>query len=112
MAENLFLKNAHEKGLIDDREIAFMADIACTNGNQGRAYGFLNGTVLSFYEVRGMTEIGAPVETIDLKEAEFIKGSSFVLRTYLKFRCHGETYTMQGFTQAKKVMAAIQEACK
>ena len=37
MAENLFLRNAHEKGLIDNREIAFAADITCTNGNRGRA---------------------------------------------------------------------------
>ena len=34
MAENQFLKNAHLRGLIDEREIAFLADITCTNGNR------------------------------------------------------------------------------
>ena len=112
MAENLFLKNAHDRGLIDDREIAFMADIVCTNGNSGRAFCFLNGTELRIYEAAGIAETGEHIETLDLKEGEFLKGSSFVLHTYMKLRHHGETYSMQGFTQAKKVITAIQNSCK
>ena len=31
--ENMFLKKAHEMGLLDERDLAFAADIVCTNGN-------------------------------------------------------------------------------
>lgn len=111
MAENQFMKNAHEKGLVDEREIALVADITCTNGNQGRAWFFLNGSILSLYELRGMANMGDLVETIDLKQAEFLKGSSFVLHSYLKFRYQGNTYHMTGFAQAKKVLEAFRESC-
>lgn len=110
-AENLFMKNAKEKGLIDEREIAFAADITCTNGNRGRAWFFLNGSTLYLYEMAGFADLGAHVETIDLKNATFIKASSFVLNTWLKFQYNGYTYSMKGFAQAKKVIDAIKEGC-
>ena len=109
--ENLFLKNAKENGLIDDREIAMVADVVCTNGNQGRAFVFLNGSIMNFYEMAGFAAWGAHVETVDLKNAAFVKASSFPLYTYLKFTCQGHTYTLKGFAQAKKVIAAITESC-
>lgn len=112
MAENLFLKNAHDRGLIDEREIAFMADVTCTNGNRGRAFCFLNGTILRIYEALGIAETGEEIDSMDLKEAKFLKASSFPLHPYIKL-CHGgETYNMQGLTQAKKMIAAIQESCQ
>ncbi len=111
MAENQFLKNAHLRGLIDEREIALAADVTCTNGNSGRVWFFLNGSVLSLYEFAGFTDIGNLVEAIDLKDAKFIKGSSFVLYSVLKFQYNGNTYSMQGFAQAKRVVEAIKSAC-
>lgn len=111
MAENQFLKDAREKGLIDEREIAFVADITCSGGNQGRAWFFLNGSVLSLYECAGMGGLGEFVEEIDLKKAKFLKGSGFVLGTWLKFQYEGLTYTFKGFTQGKRVVEVIQSAC-
>ncbi len=111
MAENQFMKDAHDKGLIDEREIALAADITCTNGNRGRAWFFLNGSILSLYELRGIAQIGDLVETINLSQAEFLKGSSFILNSYLKFRYQGNTYRMTGFAQAKKVLEAFKESC-
>ncbi len=111
MAENLFLRNAHEKGLIDNREIAFAADITCTNGNRGRAWFFLNGSVLSLHEFAGLADVGNLIEKIDLKDAQFIKGSSFALHPTLKFQYNGNTYSFQGFAQAKKVLEAVKSAC-
>ena len=111
MAENQFLKNAHLRGLIDEREIAFLADIACTNGNGGRAFCFLNGSVLSLYACAGIAETGDLIEAIDLKDAKFLKGSSFVLHPTMKLQYNGNTYSMQGFTQAKKMIDAVKSAC-
>lgn len=110
-AENLFMKNAREMGLIDDREIAFAADVACTNGNRGRVWFFLNGTVMNLYAMAGLADLGAHVETLDLKVAHFVKGSSFVLHTTMKLEYSGHTYSFQGFAQAKKVIEAVKDAC-
>ena len=109
--ENLFMKNAAEMGLIDEREIAVAADVTCTNGNSGRAWVFLNGTTLHLYELAGLANLGDHVESIDLKGASVVKSSSFALYTYLKLACNGHTYTFKGFAQAKKVIAAITESC-
>ena len=51
------------------------------------------------------------VEKIDLKDAQFIKGSSFALHPTLKFQYNGNTYSFQGFAQAKKVLEAVKSAC-
>lgn len=110
MAENQLLKDALIRGLVDERKIAFVADITCSNGNRGRALLFLNGTILSFCEMRGLTQIGELLEAIELKQAEFIKGSSFVLNSYLKFSYQGNTYRMSGFAQAKTVLEEIRKS--
>lgn len=109
--ENLFMKNAKEKGLIDEREIAVAADIACTNGNRGRAWVFINGSMLHLYELAGLAEIGAHVESLDLKDVQVLKASSFVLNPFLKLSYNGQTYSFKGFAQAKKVIEAIKESC-
>lgn len=109
--ENLFMKNAREKGLIDEREIAVAADITCTNGNRGRAWVFVNGSTMYLYELAGLADIGGHVETLELKDAQFIKGSSFVLHTTMKVLYAGNTYSFQGFAQAKKVIEAVKAAC-
>lgn len=109
--ENLFMKNAAEKGLIDHREIAFVADVTSTNGNSGRVWFFLNGSTLYLYEMRGLADMGEEIEVLDLKNAQVLKASSFVLRSSMKLLCGGYTYTFQGFAQAKKVIEAIKESC-
>lgn len=111
MPENLFLQSAHDRGLIDDREIAFVADTACTNGNKGRAWFFLSGSMLTLYECVGLGNLGEFVEGIDLKKAKFLKGSGFVLGTSLKFQYEGLTYTFKGFAQGKRVVETIRSAC-
>ena len=109
--ENLFMKNAKEMNLIDHREIAFCADVICSNGNSGRVWFFLNGSVMRLYTMAGLTALGELVETLDLKNARFIKGSSFVLHTTMKLECGGHTYAFQGFAQAKKVIEAVKASC-
>ena len=109
--ENLFLKNLKERNLIDDREIAVMADVSATNGNCGRAFVLLNGAELSFYIPAGIAELGELVETIDLKNAKFIKGSSFVLHTTMKLECNGVIYSLRGFAQASMFIDAVKSSC-
>lgn len=109
--ENLFLKNLKERGLIDDREIAVMTDIASTNGNRGRAFALLSGTTLFLYEPAGFAELGDLIEAINLKNAKFLKGSSFILHTTLKLQYNGFTYSFQGFAQAAKFIEAIKGSC-
>ena len=110
-SENLFMKNAREKGLIDEREIALVADVVSSNGNSGRAWCFLNGSIMNLYAMAGFANLGDHVETLDLKNGKFIKASSFPLYTYLKIECGGHTYMLKGFAQAKKVIAAVRESC-
>ena len=109
--ENPFMNSLKEKNLIDDREIAFAADVVCTNGNRGRAWFFLNGSQLHLYEMTGMAACGEHIETLNLKGAEVLKASSFVLGSSLKLKCNNEVYTFKGFAQAKKVIACITESC-
>ena len=90
---NPFMNSLREDNLIDDREIAFVADITCTNGNRGRAWFFLNGCMLHLYEMVGMADRGEHIETLNLKG-------------------DGEIYTFKGFAQAKKVIACITESCE
>lgn len=106
--ENLFLKNAKEMGLIDDREIAVVADITCTNGNNGRAWVFINGDQMFLYAMHGLGEIGAHIETLDLNQVQVLKASSFVLHTTMKLTYEGHTYRFQGFAQAKRFIAAVR----
>ena len=109
--ENPFMNALRADNLIDDREIAFVADITCTNGNRGRAWFFLNGNLLHLYEMAGLANRGAHIETLDLRGAEVLKASSFVLNPTFKLKCGGEVYTFKGFAQAKKVIACITESC-
>ena len=44
--ENVYLKQWKEQGLVDERGVAVVADISCTNGNAGRAFVFINGTTM------------------------------------------------------------------
>ena len=109
--ENVFLKNLKEQNLIDDREIVVMADVSATNGNRGRAFVLLNGTELSFYAAAGFAELGQLIEAIDLKQAKFLKGSSFILHTTMKLECNGVVYSLQGFSQAAMFIEAVKGSC-
>ena len=109
--ENVFLKNLRERNLIDEREIVVMEDVSATNGNRGRAFVLLNGTELSFYVPAGFAELGRLVETIDLKQAKFLKGSSFILHTTLKLECNGVRYSLRGFSQAAMFIEAVKGSC-
>jgi len=109
--ENLFLKDLKTRGLIDDREIVVMADVSSTTGNRGRAFVLLKGTTLFLYEAAGIAALGDLIEMIDLRNAKFIKGSSFVLRTTMKLGYNGFTYSFQGFTQAAKFIDAVKGSC-
>ena len=48
---------------------------------------------------------------LELKDARFVKGSSFVLHTTMRFQWNGKTYDFQGFAQAKKVIEAVKSSC-
>lgn len=109
--ENLFLKKAHEMGLLDERDIAVAADITCSNGNNGRAWVFQNGSKLFLYELRGMADMGELVEVIDLSQAVYVKSSAFLLNTYLTLTFGGHTYKFKNFAQTKRVIESIREAC-
>lgn len=109
--ENPFLNKMRERGLIDDREVAVMADITSTNGNRGRSFALLSGTTLYLYEAAGIATLGDLIEAIDLRKAKFLKGSSFVLRTTMKIQYNGFTYAFQGFTQAAKFIEAVKGSC-
>ena len=110
--ENLFLKKAHEMGLLDERDLAFAADITCTNGNSGRAWFFVNGRKMFLYEMVGMADMGACIETLDLNQTKFVKGSGFVLNTHMTLQYGGETYKFKGFAQGKRVIEIMQTSCK
>ena len=113
-SENPFMKQVREQGWIDEREIAFAAKVRCTEGRKrvwwGGVWFFLSGSRLRMYEMVGLTQVGASVEDMDLKDARFLRGSSFPLHTTMAFECGGRTYDFQGFAQAKKVIQAVKES--
>lgn len=109
--ENAFLKNAREKDLIDDQEIAVVADITCNNGNSGRGWMFLNGSTLHLYAMAGFADLGEHIESIDLKNAQVRKSSSFVLHPYMVLQCGDFIWHFQGFAQAKRVIEAVKASC-
>lgn len=109
--ENRFMKNARLRNLIDDQEIAFMTDIVCTDGNNGRAWILLNGSLLNLCEPIGLADLGELIETLDLEKAEFIKASSFIFNPYFKLKYNGQIYTFKHFAQAKRVIEVIEKTC-
>ena len=109
--ENLFLKKVHDMGLLDERDIAVVADITCTNGNSGRAWVFLNGSKLFLYEMRGMADMGELVEVLDLSQAVHLKSSAFLLNTHITLTYGGHTYKFKNFAQTKRVIECIKAAC-
>lgn len=110
--ENLLLKKAHEMGLLDERDVAVVADVTSTNGNRGRAFFFLNKNLIHLYELRGFADFGAYVETLDLNETKFVKGSSFLLNPNMTLACGGHTYKFVGFAQPKWVIENVKSSCK
>ena len=110
--ENLFLKKAHQMGLLDSEEVAFMADVKCSNGNAGRAWFFLNENLLFLYEPLGLADFGECIETLDLNQTRFVKGSGFIFYTYMTLSADDLTYRFQNFAQGKRVVALIQQRCK
>ena len=110
--ENKLLNKAHEMGLLDERDVAVVADITCTNGNRGRAFFFLNKNLMYLYELRGFADFGAHVETLDLNHTKFIKGSSFLLNPNMKLEFGGHTYKFVGFAQPKWVIEQVKSSCK
>ena len=110
--ENQLLKKAHEMGLLDERDVAVVADVTCTNGNRGRAFFFLNKNLMHLYEMKGFADFGALVETLDLNGAKFVKGSSFLLNPSMTLTCGGHTYKFVGFAQPKWVIENVKSSCK
>lgn len=110
--ENEFLKNAAEKGLIDERKIAVAADVACTNGNNGRAWIFLNGDTMRLYAFHGTGSLGECLECLNLKKCRVLKSSSFVLMSYLKLQDGGQIYMIKNFGNAKNFVAAVKASCQ
>jgi hypothetical protein len=110
--ENMFLKKAHELGLLDERDLAFAADSVCTNGNRGRAWFFINGSKMFLYEMAGMADMGDCIEVLDLSRTKFVKGSGFVLHTHMTLEFGGHTYKFQGFAQGKRVIQVMQDSCR
>ncbi len=105
------MESVKSQGLVDDREVAAMADIRCSNGNSGRAFVLLNDRTLRLYTVKRYDALGELVETLDLQNAKFLKGSSFALNTNLKLEYNGAVYRFSGFTRAKQFIEAVKEAC-
>lgn len=109
--ENKFMISLKEKGLVDDRELAFVSDIVCTNGNSGRAWVLISGDTMHLYAMAGFAALGGHVEDIDLKQVALLKASSFVLNPTMKLSFNGNTYTFKGFAQAKKLIEAVKASC-
>lgn len=109
--ENTFLKDLKERNLIDEREIAVVADVSSTNGNSGRGFVLLCGSTLRLFTMAGFAQLGDLVEELDLANAQVLKASSFVLHTSMKLKCGDHTYQLLGFNQAKKFIDAVKESC-
>lgn len=110
--ENLFLKKAHEMNLLDERDLCYGVDVVCSNGNRGRAWFFVNGNLMFLYEMRGLADMGACIETLDLNKTKFVKGSSFLLNPNMVLQYAGNTYKITGFAQPKRIIEAFKESCK
>lgn len=110
--ENLFLKNAHELGLLDERDLCFCVDIVCTNGNRGRAWFFVDRSTMYLYEMTGFTSMGECIEVLDLTRTRFVKGSSFLLNPHMTLEFGGHTYKFTGFAQPKRVIEEFKKMCK
>ena len=109
--ENVFIAAAKKKGLLDHREICVVADVACNRTNVGRLWVMLNGDILYMCQMDGFQAPGECLESIDLKNAQLNKSSSFVLHSYMVLQCGNYTWRFQGFAQAKRVIEAVNASC-
>lgn len=110
--ENELLKMAAEKGLIDQRKLAVVADVSCTDGNNGRGWVFLNGDTLYLYEQVGFAGIGEPVEKLDLKKCRVLKSCSFILMASLKLQAGSRIFLFKNFGNPKQIVEAIRTSCE
>lgn len=106
-----FLKDTKSKNLIDDRDLFFMADITCTNGNAGRVWVLFNGSDMNFCGFDGFSKAGELLETIDLTKAKVLKASSFIFHPTMKLEYQGNVYSMTGFNRAKIFIEAVEKGC-
>ena len=109
--ENPLLKEAREKGLVDQRDLYFASDVSASNGNSGRAWAFLNGTKLYLYELIFPAGLGREIEALDLSDAKLLKASSFVLAPKVELSCGGTSYSFKNFSTPKQFVSALQEIC-
>lgn len=110
--ENQFLKTLHEQNLVDDRDIALVAEVKSSNGMRGRAWFFLNGTNLYLYELRGLANYGECVEVLDLSQATMLKSNSFIFNRYMVLDCNGVIYRLWNFANAANAIEAVRQSCK
>ena len=113
MANNqeIFIRNAMIRNLIDERQICPMANITCSNGNAGRVWVPINKNIMYFCDVNGFAELGETLETIDLTQAKVLKASTFILNPTLKLEYKGDIYTFHGFSRAALFIDAVKQAC-
>ena len=109
--ENAFMQQLKELGLVDDRQLYVASEIMDTRGNSGRAWAFLNGTVLSLYALEFPAGLGEHVATLELKGARVAKASAFLFAPSLTLECGGGVYKMRNFNMPKQWIAAVREAC-
>ena len=110
--ENPILRAAQEKGLVDARNLFFVADVIASNGNSGRAWVFLNETKLYLYELVFPADLGEKIEELELRDAKLLKASAFVLAPKAELICGGTNYLFKNFNLPKQFVAALSEACK
>lgn len=109
--ENKFLNDLKAQSLIDDRELATVADINCTNGNNWRGWVCINDTTMRLFSMTFPANLGELIDEIELPEALLIKTFGIVPFTLIKFQYQGHTYRIEHFSKTKEFIQTMKETC-
>ena len=108
MAKTDFIAMLREQGLVDERNAGVIA--MCQGpGGYGMGLACVKGGTLRIYETWYNGKPGPLIDEIELKEIRDLKGSAFLLHSYLKFRCRGQRYLLKNFGGARNFLAAVRE---
>ena len=106
--QEVFLSGLFEKGLVDQRKIAVVANAkSLPRGEFGLCLLCLKGSLLGVYDTNFKQDIGPLLYEIDLKNISALKGSSFVFNRYLKFTYNSFHYKFADFGNAKEFIAGV-----
>ena len=109
--EDMILKEARERGLVDGRGLYIAANVFADGKQLGRVWVFLNETKLILAELDFPAGLGKSLRVVELSGAK-AEVTRFLFPLALKLKSPQGCFEFKGFRDAKQWLAAVEAACR